>query len=305
MKRIRGGCMKANVECMICSIKQVMKVSKVLNKTKEEEQAVVKKSLRMLSEVKFDVSNPYISAKNWEIITSSYKNLDPYSEIKKMYNDLLISVYDETKSLLDSVDDRFTTALKMAVIGNLIDMGAKHTFTKDMVLDKIKGHSDLEFKIDKSLVLKNQILKARKLLYIGDNCGEIVLDKLFIEVIKEINPNIDILFGVRGGPILNDVTYEDAIAVGMDEFATIISSGVKAPGTLLDISNADFVEAFNSADVIIAKGQGNFESLSETYQDNLFLIFIAKCELVANTIGIDLLDIVVHQNNKVGYKNEV
>lgn len=293
--------MKASVECMICSIKQVMKVSKLLGKTEEEVQAVVKKSLKMLSEVEFDVSNPYISAKNWEIITSSYELEDPYYDVKKLYNDLLLSVYDETVALLDDSEDRFTSALKMAVIGNLIDMGGRHSFTKDMVLEKIKGYNKIEFKIDNSAELKKQILNAKNVFYIGDNCGEVVLDKIFITEIKRLNPDIEVTFGVRGGPILNDVTYEDALYVGIDKVANIVSSGIKAPGTLLDISTEVFRDTFNNADVIIAKGQGNFESLSDTYQDNLFLIFITKCDLVANTVGVDLLDIVVHQNHKAGY----
>lgn len=300
-KQQRGGTMKASVECMICGIKQVMKVSKLLGKTEEETQSVVKKTLKMLSEVEFDVSNPYISAKNWDIITSTYGIEDPYYDVKKLYNDLLISVYDETLALLDNVDDRFTSALKMAVIGNLIDMGGRHTFTKEMVLEKIKEHANIFFRIDKSSVLKQQLINAKKLFYIGDNCGEVVLDKLFITEIKRLNPDIQVTFGVRGGPVLNDVTYEDAVYVGIDKVADIVSSGIKAPGTLLDLSTPEFQNTFRNADVIIAKGQGNFESLSDTYQDNLFLIFIAKCDLVANTVGIDMMDIVVHQNNKAGY----
>lgn len=281
---------------MICNIKQLLKVSKQLNIDKDLEQKTAKQVFEMMSHIEFNESNPYVMSKTWNIITRSFNNADPYKELKQMYNELLLSVYDETEGLIQKDKDAFKAALKISIIGNLIDLGAKHTFTKEDVLKKIKDYKTIELAIDSSERLKEQVMNAETLLYIGDNCGEIVLDKLFIKTLKRLNTNLTIYFAVRGGPIINDVTFEDAKMVHIKDVAQVISSGVAAPGTLLDQSSDAFVDLFHQADVVIAKGQGNYESLSEIDKDNLFLILMAKCELVANTLGVHLLDIVVKQN---------
>jgi uncharacterized protein with ATP-grasp and redox domains len=288
--------MKTNVECMICNIKQLLKVSKRLNVDKDLEQKTAKQVFEMMSQIEFNESNPLVMSKTWDIVTRSFNNANPYKELKQMYNELLLSVYDETDVLIQNDKDAFKAALKMSIIGNLIDLGAKHTFTKQDVLNKIKNYKTIELAIDSSQRLKEQVMDAQTLLYIGDNCGEIVLDKLFIKTLKRLNADLTVYFAVRGGPIINDVTIEDAKMVHMEDVAHVISSGVAAPGTLLEQLSDTFVDLFHQADVVIAKGQGNYESLSEIDKDNLFLVLMAKCELVANTLGVGLLDIVVKQN---------
>jgi hypothetical protein len=260
------------------------------------EQKTAKQVFEMMSQIEFNESNPLVMSKTWDIVTRSFNNANPYKELKQMYNELLLSVYDETDVLIQNDKDAFKAALKMSIIGNLIDLGAKHTFTKQDVLNKIKNYKTIELAIDSSQRLKEQVMDAQTLLYIGDNCGEIVLDKLFIKTLKRLNADLTVYFAVRGGPIINDVTIEDAKMVHMEDVAHVISSGVAAPGTLLEQLSDTFVDLFHQADVVIAKGQGNYESLSEIDKDNLFLVLMAKCELVANTLGVGLLDIVVKQN---------
>ena len=187
--------------------------------------------------------------------------------------------------------------MKTAVVGNIIDFAARHKFTKLDILERLKSYEDIVFSKDSSQKLLKNLSAAETLFYIGDNCGEIVLDKLFIEQIKKKNPDIKVTFGVRGNPIINDVTIEDAIEVNMQEFATVISSGMQVPGTIIAKTNQEFQKHFYESDVVIAKGQGNYESLSDTKRDNFYLTLMAKCDYVAKTIGCNTMNYVVIENN--------
>lgn len=288
--------MKTSLDCMECNIKQLIKLTKLTDASKEKQVKASKELFKMLSTISYDYSNPYIMGKTWEIVTKIYENDNPYKEIKTEFNNLILSLYDETKEMIEDSNNPLDSALKTAVVGNIIDFGARHHFTKNDILERLKSYASIEFSIDDSKKLVSKLQTVETLFYIGDNCGEIVLDKLFIELIKKHNPQIKVYFGVRGNAILNDVTIEDAQEVEMDKFAEIISSGMATPGTIIEEVNDDFQELFYSSDIVIAKGQGNYESLSDIKRNNLFLILMAKCDYVAKTIGCNLMDYVVLEN---------
>jgi len=150
--------------------------------------------------------------------------------------------------------------------------------------------------VDHSESLYQRLKTARSLMYLGDNCGEICLDKLFIKYIKKEFPNIKIYFGVRGQAIVNDVTLEDAQMVAMEEVAEVIENGDSSLGTVIERVSDEFREKFYNADVVIAKGQGNYESLSEIDRNNVFHLFMAKCNPVSNSLGVKTLSIVCVEN---------
>jgi len=288
--------MKTSLDCMECNIKQLVKVSKFVNASEEKQKIASKKVFEMLSNVDFNKTNPEIMGETWKILADVFGNDNPYKEIKSFYNNLLLDIYEDVKEIVNNSDDVFQAALKVAVIGNIVDFGAKNSFTKEEVIKRINNYEEMSFKKDDSIKLKQNILKAKTILYIGDNCGEIVLDKIFIEVIKTLNKDVKIYFGVRGGSILNDVTIEDFNEVKMGELASCISSENAVPGTILKDSSKTFNDLFNSADVIIAKGMGNFESLSDNKRSNLYLLLMTKCEYVSKVIGVNLLDFVLIEN---------
>ena len=288
--------MKTSLDCMECNIKQLIKVSKFVGASKEKQEIASKRIFKMLSEISFEKTNPEIMGETWKIITEVYQDENPYKDIKLFYNTLLLEVYEDIKKIVDESDNRFMTALKIAVIGNIIDFGARHKFRKEEILERIYNHQEMSFSKDDSKKLSENILKAKTVLYIGDNCGEIVLDKLLIDTIKSLNNNVDLYFGVRGGPILNDVTIEDFNQVRMGEVAKFISSENAVPGTILKDSSAEFNNLFYSADVVIAKGQGNFESLSDIKRENLYLLLMAKCDYVSNTIDCNTMDFILKEN---------
>ncbi len=289
--------MKTSLMCMECNIKQIIKLSNLLNVDNKKQEEAFKKIFSKLSNVSFDLTNPEIMGTiTWPIITKVFNNDNPYKKIKAMYNELLYKLYNDFKEQVNKSEDKIDTALKLAVVGNVIDFGARHKFSKEDVLESTRNVDSLTFKIDDRKSFRKQLKTAKNLLYIGDNCGEIVLDRLFIQTIKEEYPNLEIYFGVREAPVLNDVTEEDAYQVKMQEVAKIIKSGVAYPGTVLRASSKEFVDIFNKSDIVIAKGQGNFESLSDIKRKGLYLILIVKCGYIAEVANTEVMDYIVKEN---------
>jgi hypothetical protein len=216
-------------------------------------------------------------------------NPDPYKEEKKQSNDLVLGMYPELKNVVFQSANYFDTALRLAIAGNIIDFGIGNTFDLHSTINKVLNS---EFAIDDSLQLKQSLSKAKTVLYLGDNCGEMVFDKLFIETI--MYPNL--IYAVRGAPVINDATLEDAKYVGMDLVADVISNGYDAPSTLLDHCSSEFLEVFNRADVIISKGQGNLEGLLGKTNKEVYFLLMVKCEVIADVLGVKKGDFVVKKN---------
>jgi uncharacterized protein with ATP-grasp and redox domains len=282
--------MKFNYDCLYCNIKQVSKIQEVVEIDKETEEKIMREILSFLAKVSYDKTSPIVMQETWQIITRLMNNKNPYQSVKQEYNDLMLSLYDGLYTRLINEDNRFFKALNLAIEGNVIDYAASHSFSKEAIINKLVKKEVDALAIDHTKILYQQLKEASTLLYIGDNCGEIVLDKLLIEILKEEFPQINVVFSVRGQSILNDATKEDAAQVKMETVATVIDDGNGAPGTVLESVSQEFLEIFNGADVIIAKGQGNFEGLSSVKQKNLFLLFMAKCDLIAQEVKGKIMD---------------
>ena len=251
-----------------------------------KQEIVLKKVLRGLSESNLKKSPPEIAAVIHRIVRKASGNNDPYKEIKKKYNDICLNIYDKLENMVKKSKKPLFEAMKLAIIGNIIDFGPNHSFDiikTVMNLDKIK------LSIDKSNYMFNDIKKSDIILYLADNAGEIVFDKLFLEKIN--HPNV--FFAVRGKSVLNDVTKDDAYYIGLDKITTIIDTGQDIPGIDLETAPKTFMDIYKKADLIISKGQGNFESLSHIKNKNIYFLLMAKCELVANELGVNKGDIIV------------
>lgn len=289
--------MKMDIRCLQCNVQQMIKIADFTNVSEAQKEHVARQLFGYLKEVDFKKSNPEIMKGTWQIITEGFGTFNPYQTIKAQYNNGLLAMYEEMKELLKTSSNPFESALKMAAMGNIIDFGPSHSFSQEGLIKELKSLEDRKvFEIDNGEQLYQQLKNAKELLYIGDNCGEIVLDKLFIEVIGEMFPELDIHFSVRGMPILNDVTKVDAEMVGMNNVAKIIENGDGAPGTVLEQTSLEFQAKFNSADVVIAKGQGNYEGLSDMKREGLFLVLMAKCSLVSENIGVETMKCVCIEN---------
>lgn len=187
---------------------------------------------------------------------------------------------------IEQSDNPFQLAVRYAIVGNIIDFNPVHNTLLDDIFDYFKKMEQLEMAIDDSMKLMKDISNAKALLYLGDNCGEICMDKILLKKIKELNPDVKLLFGVRGEPVVNDSIAEDAYAVGIDEYAEIIDNGDGSLGTVLNRTSPHFKEVYKNADVIIAKGQSNYECLSEESK-NIYFLLMTKCDVIANDIGVE------------------
>lgn len=290
--------MKLNFKCLLCNIEQVDKVSRHINAPECVKEPVIRDVLKHLADIDFKMTNPEIMSGTWRIITDGLGESDPYKSEKQRFNRDLMQVYDLLKEGLSGGEDGFFEALRLSAVGNIIDFGANHYFDKEMCYEKICNLcSEDIFAIDHSKQLYEKLKGAKQLLVIGDNCGEIVLDKLLIESIRSEFSDIKIYFSVRGKAVLNDVTAEDALQVGMGDVAIIIDDGTEAPGTVIAQASDEFRRIFDESDVIIAKGQGNYEGLSDIKRDGLFFVLMAKCPVISDYIGVPNMKCVCVENN--------
>ncbi len=168
--------------------------------------------------------------------------------------------------------------MRLAIAGNVIDFGSQHQFD---VMETINRVMDTKLAIDHSRRLRVDLEKADSLVYIGDNCGEIVLDKIFLSLINVSHK----YFVVRDSPIINDITYEDAILTGIDKIAKVITTGDNSPGAVWESTSEQFKNVFRNADVIISKGQGNLEGLLDVAHKSIYFLLVTKCDLIARRVG--------------------
>ncbi|MCP4130510.1 MAG: DUF89 family protein [bacterium] len=262
--------------CFIQSFQNILEREPIENGRKKD---IIQNFMKRFAEIDYERSMALVSRDVHALIRESIGNPDPFKALKQEFNELLLSHYSELQEKVTASADPFNTALRLAIGGNIIDFGSQHSFDVMQTLEQVL---EKEFAIDDSKLLKEEIARAETILYLGDNAGEIVLDKLFIETMGHGN----LYFAVRGGPVINDVTIEDARNVGMDRAAKVISSGYDAPSTAPEQSSPEFRELFETADLIISKGQGNYEGLNTTAHKNLFFLLMIKCDVVASQIGV-------------------
>lgn len=208
-----------------------------------------------------------------------------YREIKKQYNDLALSMEGAVREKIEVSNEPLETALLCARIGNYIDFGAMNHVDEQTFLRLFENAKAGEPDTAVMKSLFRQCESAESFLLVADNCGEIVLDKLFLTELRRRFPKLDISVMVRGGEVLNDATMEDAEYVGLTQTARVISSGSAAAGTIYSMLSAEARQALDSADVILAKGQGNYESLSHQGR-HIFYSFLCKCELFTERFSV-------------------
>lgn len=205
---------------------------------------------------------------------------DLFAQEKAESNRQALKLYKEWKPKVEKSDFPFEMALRLAIAGNIMDYGANNSFDIQQTIDHVISAS---FAIDHTNLLKQRLTKAKSILYLTDNAGEIVFDKLFIETIG--HPGITV--AVRGGIALNDATLSDARDIGLDAIVKLISNGFDAPSTILSKCSDEFLSIYHSADLIISKGQGNLEGLIHENDPRIFYLLMVKCEVMAEQLKVD------------------
>ena len=293
--------MKIKPECATCIIRQIVDVSIELTDDEIEQFKLIKDCMSVINE---EYHSNAVPAWMGTVVHRHFKKIsnceDPYKRLKDIANDTAQNYIEDVENKINNSNDeleRLKKCVLATIAGNSIDFGP-FSIGEDIV-PMIEHTLNSELKIDCSKELLNDLKSAKKILYICDNAGEIVFDMLLIKKIKKyVN---DIVVVVKGKPILNDATMEDAENLKINEVAKVITTGSDIVGIILEECSEEFLKEFEQADLIIAKGMGNFESLTE-YDLNhkkLYYILKAKCAPVADFIGVDLKDSVLLSNTQL------
>jgi len=289
--------MKIYPECYNCFISQAIRSSKIHTKDRQKILSVVRGVVNALVGIDHSVAPPLISENVYGTIRRILGVDDPYETIKKKYSDIALSYVPFAKQLIKSSEDPLGCALKLSLSGNIIDFGSevRHFNIKETIKQTVESGFDIN---DKG-PFTSRLQKAEKLVLLADNAGESVFDKMLLETIKELYPNIKIYVFVRGGPIINDVTRKDALYVGLDSVSEIVEAGRAIPGFWPDYCNNECREIWDKADIVISKGQGNFETLTEIEDSRIYFLFIVKCRVVAEFLGCEKYSKVFKRNGKI------
>ncbi|MFA9398383.1 MAG: DUF89 domain-containing protein [Clostridiaceae bacterium] len=274
------------VDCIPCVINKANIIADKYCIDKADKMRFMKKVMKEIIDCDENRASTILDAKIMRITEREYGIKDVYKEEKKFFNDRLLEMEEEIEKILDKSENRLFDALKIALSGNIIDFSALHDLELDFVKEIINKTINSEFNENLFNKFKKDLQKGGNLLYLGDNAGEIVFDKIFIKEIKKEYKDINIVFATRGKPVINDVTLEDAKYVGMDNICQIIDNGTDIPGTDLVETSESFNNYFKSSNIIIAKGQGNYETLCDN-KENIYFLFLCKCDMMVKNLGRD------------------
>ncbi|AEE15082.1 protein of unknown function DUF89 [Thermodesulfobium narugense DSM 14796] len=279
--------MKLHLDCIVCFQKQALFATKDLDESLRAK--ILKKVMLFLCNADWETSPDELANEVHFIIREVSGLSDPYKEVKERSNRIALEMCPELKEILDreKFENRLYTAAKLAIAGNIIDFGPSNEFDLKNTVNEVMNK---DLAIDNFDSLKKKIVSSERLLYFADNAGEIVFDRIFIEEMLRTRdrPFKQISFVVKSGPIINDTMLEDACNVGIDKLPNVkfleISNGEKnsAPSRRSD----EVRRYINEHDIVISKGQGNFEGLSEFH--NIFFMLMAKCNIIAKELGVDI-----------------
>ncbi|MBN2443874.1 MAG: DUF89 family protein [Spirochaetales bacterium] len=293
--------MKTYLDCIPCFFRQTIVACKMIGLADNTTKEILDRVALKIPDIEMTASPPAMAAIIHRIIKEYTDNPDPFLEIKQKSNTFVLEIYPHAKKIVEKSKNRLLKAVEIGIAGNIIDYGAPINLDIHSEISKILNSEEEKIKNEDPACFAfddftSALRNATTILYLADNAGEIIFDKILLEEIKLEYPHINLSLAVRGEPIINDCTISDALFAGIDKIATIVSNGSDAPGTLLESCSGEFLEIWNKSDLIISKGQGNFESLYRG-PGNIFFMFIVKCQVLARDMGRHLQDVILCRNN--------
>ncbi|WP_415406176.1 damage-control phosphatase ARMT1 family protein [Sulfurovum sp. CS9] len=271
--------MNIKPDCLACLFNQSLKVTKLLELDDDTSKKVFDSTAQILIDHDMNYTPPQIAKEIYQAISDITGEEDPVALSKEYSTQEALKV---DTSFIKTIPD----ALKLAVIGNVIDFGAQNQFDLN---EMIQNHFHQAFGIDDYPTFENELKVAKEMVIIGDNVGEHIFDKVLIEMIKK-SYNVEVYYFVRGKPIINDVTVKEAQI--LKNCAHIIDTGVATPGYDLEEINAESKAIFDRADIVLAKGMGNFEGLYQAAKRPVYFLFVVKCSVVAQAIGKEIKELI-------------
>jgi len=272
--------LKIELDCFPCIFRQSLEAGRMATDDQELIREIMNEYAQMVPKIADDAMGPELGRRTQEIIKRKTGVDDPYKEYKELHIERAEKLYPEIKEIVEETDDPLFASLAVAGAGNSIDAGVSLDVD---VKQKVKAGIDQGFADSNYEVFRDRLAAGASVLIVGDNSGEAVFDRLLLEQLQQVGA--EVIYAVREEPILNDVTLKEAKEIGLNEKAELVTTGSRAPGLLLANATSDFRQIFDQAKLVISKGQGNYEGLSEVERP-IFFLLQAKCEVIARKLGV-------------------
>lgn len=270
--------MKTYLDCYPCFLRQALSAARRVQASDDLQRRILLDTMQALSDLPDGATPPEMALRIHQQVREQTGIDDPYRQDKEEATEQALALYPKLKRLVETSSDPLQTAVRLAIAGNIIDLGVAETYDLEAnlqrVLEQTPAINDLE-------PMRQALAADPSILYLADNAGETVFDRVLIETIGR-----PVVYAVKASPIINDALREDAVAAGIASIAEIIDNGSNAPGTLLEHCSPEFRQRFDQAELIIAKGQANYESLSR-YPAPIFFLLQAKCSVIARDLGVE------------------
>jgi damage-control phosphatase, subfamily I len=283
--------MKVSRECIHCLARQAVEIAEEATNNVSMQEEIIKRSLKELGEIDFNETAPEIALRMHQHSKNITGINDPYERLKEQYNEIAREICNRItkEKWLDKAEDRFDMACRLAIAGNIIDFSVGLKLEQSDIIKSVEDSIKHDIFGAGVTALKEAVEKSKNIMYIADNAGEIMFDKFLLENL----PLSKVTYVVKGGPIVNDATMQDAVSAGIADLVRVIDNGHCAQGTILKDCSSTFKSEFSKADLIISKGQANFETLSDIKDKTIFYLLRAKCCSVASAIGCKQMDYVL------------
>ena len=286
--------MKTHLECLPCFCRQALEAVRFVTDDIEVQERTLRLVLEKASKMDLRVTPPEMGSYIHHLIREITGSADPYRRIKERFNEAALGLYPALEEKVRQAPDPLEAAVRLAIAGNVIDFAVTTELTESHVEEVIEKAMTAPLVGSGMPTFRRVVQEAGQILYLADNAGEIVFDRLLVEQL----PRERVAFAVKARPIINDATLEDARVAGLTEIVEVIDNGADDPGTILSNCSDEFRRRFEEADLVISKGQGNYETLSEA-PGNVFFLLMAKCPVIAGDIGCRVGDLVL-SNGKLG-----
>jgi uncharacterized protein with ATP-grasp and redox domains len=278
--------MKSDLECLVCMMKQALNTVRIVTSDRDKQREVMERVAVLAQKTDLALSPAVISQQVYDIIFKVTGERDPFHIMKRKTNAAAMAMLPELRTILAEAEDKLVAALHLAAAGNIIDLGIGQSID---TMDDILHIVNTPFAVDHTARFRNELAEGKTILYLLDNSGEIVFDRLLIELLKDMG--LIVTAAVKSAPIINDVMIEDAEMTGLSGLVRVIETGAGDIGLNFNNISAEFRNTFESTDMIVAKGHGHFETCNEI-DENFYFLLKAKCAVVARALDVEEGDLV-------------
>jgi len=282
--------MRTYLDCIPCFFEQALKAARLAGADENVQKRILDSLASEVPDFPLSSSPPEMGRIVYKLVREITGEEDPFKRIKDEYNKIALNLYPDLKEKVAHSKDRLLAAIRLALVGNVIDFGVDKPFDLER---EIEDAFRRDFAVFNYQEFKELLENTKQILYLADNAGEVVFDRVLIEEL-----NREVIYVVRDKPVINDALIEDAKFCGIDKIARVISNGSDAPGTILSLCSKEFLSLYETAELIISKGQGNFEGLAGEDKTPIFFLFKVKCPVIGNDIGCQIGDIILKYNCK-------